>query len=70
MDVHIDLPEFTRPWMRYINQDLLYRYWVYKGCPGKLTRYTYGVKLVSVGTLFGVLTFRNSNTSKLNYLIN
>lgn len=36
---------FNEPWMQSLNQNLMYRYWKRKGCPGYMYTYRAGVKI-------------------------
>lgn len=47
--------EFMKPWMKKCNPDLIYRFWVRKGCPGRLSIRRHGVDIVCIKTPHGVL---------------
>ena len=49
------MKEFTKPWMKKCNPDLILRYWRHKGSPGILTINRYGVTLIYTKTIFGEL---------------
>ena len=48
---------FNRPWMDKCNPDLIYRYWIHKGCPDNLLIRKYGLNILYVPTIFGIVTY-------------
>jgi hypothetical protein len=53
---------FNKPWMDNLDQDLLYRYWMSKGCQGTLKTKAFGLTLYHIPTWAGVFTVARHNT--------